>query len=101
MKLVFGFLFLCLSLFSGSTFAGSRAPIIAAHTMTCNQAIAFYQKYKRIYVVANYKDLVPIYGMKPISEMRNLVCTGRGQNKWGYRVKTLDQKSCVVAAYCQ
>jgi hypothetical protein len=79
--------------------AAQRLPI--ADYMTCTQAINYYQKHKRIYVIANGKDVVPIYGHKPISEWRGLVCRGRGKVRRSYWVDTLDSKQCVIGVYCQ
>lgn len=79
--------------------AARRLPI--ADYMTCADAVSHYQKYKRIYVIANGKDVVPIYGHKPISEWRGLICKGRGKVRRSYWVDTLDSKQCVIATYCQ
>lgn len=79
--------------------ASQRLPI--ADHMTCAQAVSYYEKHKRIYVIANGKDVVPIYGHKPISQWRSVRCSGRGKSRRSYWVDTLDSKTCVIAAYCQ
>lgn len=94
----FALLGLCL-LMGGHAEAARRLPI--ADYMTCDQAVSHYQKYKRIYVIANGKDVVPIYGHKPVSEWRQVVCRGRGKVRRSYWVDTLDSKRCVIATYCQ
>lgn len=86
---------------SNAAQAGSRAPMVPAHTMTCEEAVVFYQTYKRIYVLANGKDLVPLYGMTPIAERSKLVCRGRGKMKAAYWIRTTDTSSCVIAVRCQ
>lgn len=75
--------------------------VVTADQMTCAQAVAHYEKYGRIYVVAHGKDIVPIYGMKPISQSRDLQCRGRSQMKQTYFVKTKDKARCGIAVFCQ
>lgn len=72
--------------------------VTTADQMTCQQAVAYYQKHKRIYVLAHGRDVVPVYGMKPINEP--LYCGGR-QLPVTYFVKTLDVRRCAIAAYCR
>lgn len=78
--------------------AARRLPI--AGNMSCAQAVGYYQKHKRIYVIANGNDVVPIFGHKPAAEWQNLVCS-RGSSPRFYWVDTLDRKRCAIAAYCQ
>lgn len=67
--------------------------------MTCDQAIAYYEKHGRIYVSNGY-DVLPIYGMKPISKWREVVCRGRNKSRQNYWVRTSDDSSCVIASFC-
>lgn len=100
MKTFFLFAFFSVSL---SAFAGSdwyKVPVIPAEHMTCEEAMAFYAKYKRIYVIANHKDIVPIYGPKPRAEWRTLHCKGRSRLAF-YWHATKDEKYCYIGAYCQ
>ena len=83
----------------GQAHAGSRAPAILSYKMSCAKAIAFYERYKRIYVLAN-RDIVPIYGMKSVSQAGRLNCGGRSSIHF-YWVKTKDTNSCVIAAFCR
>lgn len=80
---------------------GHQARVVPADEMSCAQAVAYYEKYKRIYVVGNAPhDIVPIYGMKPKSRWREVQCSGRGQGLRAYWVNTLDEKRCVIAYRC-
>jgi hypothetical protein len=96
-------------LLQAATFAmslGLLAPlsahaVITADEMTCEQAIKYYAKHKRIYVVANGKDIVPLYGMTPVGESASLICKGHGKTKVSYWTETLDNDDCVFAVYCQ
>lgn len=91
-----------LILFFAGTIQAEAAPRLPiADHMTCAQAVSYYEKHKRIYVIAHGKDVVPIYGHKPISEWRKVICRGRGKTRRPYWVDTLDSKRCVIAAYCQ
>lgn len=71
-----------------------------ADKMTCAQAVKHYETHKRIYVIANGSDVVPIYGMKPASKWRELSCGGRS-NLWHYTVITKDDRRCPIAVYCR
>lgn len=76
----------------------AQAKIVTADEMTCQQAVNSYFKYGRIYVVANGKDIVPIYGMKSVLDSTPLWCSKGGHAY--YWVHTTDSNSCVIAEYC-
>lgn len=76
-----------------------RQPVPADH-MTCKQAVAYYEKYKRIYVIAHGKNIVPIYGMSPVSKAATMNCGGRVSLVY-YWVNTTDKERCSVAVFCR
>lgn len=75
--------------------------IITADQMSCVQAIDTYERNGRIYVIANGKDVVPLYGMTPVRKSQSLQCNGRSKMKLTYFVRTLDKRHCGIAVYCQ
>lgn len=93
------FLVLALMGVSAEAISAQRVPVIPSQSMTCEQAVAFYAKYKRIYTIANGRDIVPIYGSLPKDQKRNLRCMGRKRPK-GRPVRTKDNNFCVVGVYC-
>lgn len=101
MKLLITSLFLLAGFSAQANDEGYLTAVVTADRMTCEQAIQTYEKCGRIYVIAHGKDIVPIYGKTPVSKARSFRCTGRGQNKWVYTVKTLDNRRCGIAVYCQ
>ncbi len=101
MKLLITSLFLLAGFSAQANDEGYLTTVVTADRMTCAQAVQTYEKYGRIYVIAHGKDIVPIYGKTPINKARELWCTGRSQNKWTYTVKTLDNRRCGIAVYCQ
>lgn len=100
-SIVRSFLVVTASLFTLTySFIGNATTTGLASQMTCNQAVQYYQDHHRIYILANGKDIVPIYGMTPYNERRNLTCSKPHQWMHFYWVKTLDSDSCFIAAYC-
>ncbi len=81
--------------------ARTDAPRIPSIQMTCAQAISVYENYKRIYVLTLSGDIVPVYGPKPVSQRRKMFCKGHNQHVWSYWVRTRDDNTCVIGAYCQ
>jgi hypothetical protein len=79
--------------------AGSNAPTIPSDRMTCGEAIEFYQKYRRIYVVVD-GNLLPLYGFTPRQEWRKVVCKGRSKTKAYKFVKTIDKDQCAIGLRC-
>lgn len=79
----------------------SMTKIVTADQMSCIEAVNTYEKYGRIYVVANGKDVVPLYGMTPIRKSNSLQCYGRSKMKVTYFVRTNDKRHCAIAVYCQ
>ncbi len=75
--------------------------IITADQMSCVQAIDTYERKGRIYVIANGKDVVPLYGMTPVRKSHSLQCYGRSKMKLTYFVRTQDKRHCGIAVYCQ
>lgn len=67
--------------------------------MTCSQAIATYEKNKRVNVRTRSGQVLPIYGGVPVSKRGQLICR-RGKISAGYRVKTTDKKHCSVMYKC-
>lgn len=98
---VLGFLMMGTGAYAGDYYEGYSRNIVTADQMTCAQAVSYYETYGRIYVIAHGKNVLPIYGKTPISKARSLRCTGRSQSKWVYNVKTLDDRTCGIAVYCQ
>ena len=68
--------------------------------MTCSKAIATYEKNGRVYVRNRSGQALPIYGGAPVSKKGQVVC-GWDQSRSGYRVKTTDNKRCVVKYECR
>lgn len=67
--------------------------------MTCSQAVATYEKSKRVNVRTRNGQILPIYGGAPVSKRGRLTC-GRGEVRRGYMVKTTDKKRCAIMYTC-
>lgn len=104
MKVMNGILAAALvTIFAGAVHAQdlSVEKVVPADEMTCDQAVAYYQKNKRIYKrVVGGNNVVPIYGMTPVGDWRKLTCDGRGKSRKSYYLPTRDKKDCVIAVYC-
>lgn len=74
-------------------------PLKPSQAMTCEEAVAVYAKYRRIYTIANGKDLVPIYGSLPRAQWRDLRCKPK-QTRINLPVRTKDSNYCVIGVYC-
>lgn len=71
-----------------------------ADNMTCAQAQGHYEKYGRIYKIANGKDVIPIYVGVPLSQRNQLRCD-YGDVKMQYSTKTTDSRRCPLAWVCR
>jgi hypothetical protein len=87
-----------MGLFGLDAMAGG-VPVIPSQTMSCEEAVAFFAKYKRIYTIAHGKNIVPIYGALPKHRWRELRCKVR-QRPHQKVVNTNDSTYCVLGYYC-
>lgn len=76
--------------------AGAQA---VANNMTCAQAVSYYERNGRINVIANGRDVIPIYNGVPVTRESALRCEW-GYMKAPYRVKTTDNRRCVISYRC-
>ncbi len=71
-----------------------------ANRMTCAQAVSAYAKDGRILIVANGKNVIPIYGWTPLHRAGAVQCGSRNI-LMTLMVKTTDSNRCAVAVRCQ
>jgi len=71
-----------------------------AQDLTCDQAIAYYEKNRVIYVLTNDVIALPIRVGVPVNDAEKLQCPEEGQHPHGYSVKTRDRWHCVIAVTC-
>jgi hypothetical protein len=71
-----------------------------AQDLTCDQAIAYYQKNHVIYVLTNDVIALPVSVGVPVKDAAKLQCTEQGQVPHGYSVRTKDRWRCVIAMTC-
>ncbi len=71
-----------------------------ADQMTCDQAVAYYEKHGVIYVLANGKFAVPLRVGVPVSQAKTLQCQDRGTTPRPYTVATKDAWRCTIAVSC-
>lgn len=71
-----------------------------ANHLTCAQAVSAYAKDGRILIVANGKNVIPIYGWTPLHRAGAVQCGGRNI-LMTLMVKTTDSNRCAVAVRCQ
>jgi hypothetical protein len=90
---------LLLALGTAITIAPARAQTVAQQ-MTCEQAVAYFERNGVIYTIVHGKVL-PVTRGVPIRKERGLGCTGPNRNRFTYAVRTLDKRSCVISVYCQ
>lgn len=81
-----------------ASFPASAQPL--ADQMTCEQAVAYYEKHGVIYVLANGTFAVPLKIGVPVSEAATLQCEGRGASPRPYTVGTSDAWRCTIAVTC-
>ena len=80
--------------------AGPASAFELAQDLTCEQAIAYYEKNHVIYVLTHNIVALPIVVGVPIHESETLQCTDRGQHPRPYTVETKDRWRCVIAVTC-
>jgi hypothetical protein len=68
--------------------------------MTCAEAVAHYEKNRRIMTI-NEGQEIPIYQGTPIGQAETLNCTGDQEDRFETMVPTKDNPQCVIAAYCE
>ena len=68
--------------------------------MTCNQVIASYEQYGRVYVRQRSGKVLPVYNGVPRSHKGRLNCE-RSRFVTGYGVKSSDKKRCVAMYLCR
>lgn len=71
-----------------------------ADDMSCEQAIAYYEKHGVIQVLANGKFAVPVRVGVPVSKASTLQCGDQGQQPRPYTVGTSDAWRCTIAVTC-
>jgi hypothetical protein len=71
-----------------------------AQDLTCEQAIAYYEKNRVIYVLTHNVIAVPIRVGVPVKDAGKLQCPDQGQMPHGYSVKTKDRWRCIIAVTC-
>ncbi|MEX0405566.1 hypothetical protein ABGN05_07840 [Aquibium sp. LZ166] len=89
-----------LALFGLSLAPSPAAAQALADQMTCDQAIAYYEKHGVIYVLANGKFAVPLRVGVPVSQAGTLQCHDRGTTPRPYTVSTKDTWRCTIAVSC-
>ena len=71
-----------------------------AQDLTCDQAIAYYEKNHVIYVLSHDVIALPIRVGVPVKDAEKLQCSDQGQHPHAYSVKTKDRWRCVIAVTC-
>jgi hypothetical protein len=71
-----------------------------AQDLTCDQAIAYYEKNHVIYILSHVVIALPIRVGVPVKDAATLQCPDEGQNPHGYSVATKDRWRCVIAVTC-
>ncbi|MBW8638639.1 hypothetical protein K1W69_15695 [Hoeflea sp. WL0058] len=66
-----------------------------SNSMTCQQAIKYYERNGRIQTNANGNATVPIYGYTPASQRSRMGCSSSG-----IQVRTSDKRRCTIAYKC-
>jgi hypothetical protein len=79
---------------------GTASAFELAQDLTCEQAVAYYEKNHLIYVLTHNVIALPIRVGVPINEADKLQCSDRGQIPHGYSVETKDRWRCVIAVTC-
>ncbi len=69
-----------------------------ADEMTCSEAVSYYLKHNRIWVWSN-QDIIPIYGLSPVSKLREFRCPPKFAPR-PYTVMTRDEDNCVIGYIC-
>jgi hypothetical protein len=71
-----------------------------AQDLTCDQAIAHYEKNHLIYVLTHNVIAVPIRVGVPVKDAGKLQCPDQGQRPHAYAVETKDRWRCIIAMTC-
>jgi hypothetical protein len=71
-----------------------------ADEMTCDQAIAYYEKHGVIQVIANGRFAVPVRVGVPVAKAATLQCEDQGSYPRPYAISTKDAWRCVIAVTC-
>ena len=79
---------------------GAAQAQVTSDQMTCEQAIATYERDGRIYVRTPRCEVLPIYRPVPVSQKNRLACHGRESSRKSYGVPTLDKRRCVIGYTC-
>jgi hypothetical protein len=80
--------------------SGTASAFELAQDLTCEQAVAYYEKNHVIYVLTHDVIALPIRAGVPVNEAGKLQCSDRGQVPHGYSVETKDRWRCVIAVTC-
>ena len=87
---------IALSLFAAFVFVQPAVTMAqVSNSMTCQQAISYYERNGRIETNANGNATVPIYGYTPASQRSRMGCSSSG-----IQVRTSDKRGCTVAYKC-
>jgi len=79
---------------------GAAQAQVTSNQMTCEQAIATYERDRRIYIRTSRGEVLPIYKPVPVSERNRLFCHGRESSRKSYGVPALDKRRCVIRYTC-
>jgi hypothetical protein len=71
-----------------------------AQDLTCDQAIAYYEKNHLIYVLTHNVIAVPIRVGVAVKDAGKLQCPDQGQRPHPYTVETKDRWRCIIAMTC-
>lgn len=71
-----------------------------AQDLTCDQAVAYYEKNQVIYVLSHDVIALPIRVGVPVKDADKLQCSDQGQRPHAYSVKTKDRWRCIIAVTC-
>ena len=91
---------LCLAMAAMLALATPASAFELAQDLTCEQAIAYYEKNHVIYVLTHNIVALPIAAGVPVNDADKLQCTDRGQHPRPYTVETKDRWRCVIAVTC-
>ncbi len=93
-KLLAGFLILAVAGLSATAQAQTTS-----EQMTCQQAVATYERNGRIYIRTRSGTVLPIYRPAPVSQRSRVNCRPR-ENRTRYNVRTSDKRHCTIGFYC-
>lgn len=86
------------------TFIGTPSVSVAQTTsdqMTCQQAVATYERDGRIYVRTPRGAVIPVYRPLPVSQRSRVVCNTLSQQRGRYNVRTSDKRHCTIGYHCR